>query len=604
MYSIKIKLTLIYGALSLAGLILMLAIFYSATSASIYQGAEARAEVLSDEFEYAVEIMAAEDDMFSMQRLVEKSSLLEDVIQIIVIDTQNRILAHTNNRLIGQSLSFSSPMINEAISKREKISQTSDGRVIFVTPLHGQVFTTEFHDVIGTLWVEIDITPTIALTQRLFLGVTLAAVAIFLMFFLGYYLTVKSIIIDRLHDVETGIAHHLQGGSLPSAIMIKKSFGSEDEINTLAQTYNYLITSLQDSQKKLQAERDFALLVMESMREGLTITNASEHFEYVNPAYANFLGLSPDQIIGRTPNDVTHPEDLDKSAEEVEFRKGGKSSSYELRLLASDGTEINVLISSAPRFQDGKYAGSISVITNISQRTRLEQMKSDFINRASHELRTPLSTAILMAELLESGTKKEKQQFLATLKGQLNRQRLLLNDLLVAGRIENKRFEVHLSPINILPIVEEAISSVQLQADAHQITIQLETIKPLPLVNTERQSLIQVLLNLLSNAIKFSNSQSSILIKIYQEGQSVVIAVKDHGIGIPAQDIPHIATRFYRSKNATQMEIQGTGIGLYIVNEIMQSLHGRMKIDSIEKQGTTVTIFLPLVTDGDHDEPL
>ncbi|MBI5963491.1 MAG: PAS domain S-box protein [Chloroflexi bacterium] len=603
MYSIKIKLTLIYGALSLAGLLLMLLIFYSATSASVYQGAEARAEVLSDEFEYAVEIMAAEDDLFSMQRLVEKSSLLEDVIQIIVIDTQNKILAHTNNRLIGQSLSFSSPMINEAIRKREKISQTSDGRVIFVTPLHGQVFTNEFHDVIGTLWVEIDITPTIALTQRLFLGVTLAAVAIFLMFFFGYYLTVKSIIIDRLHDVETGIAHHLQGGSLPSAIMIKKSFGSEDEINTLAQTYNYLITSLQDSQKKLQAERDFALLVMEGMREGLTITDANEHFEYVNPAYANLLGLSPGQIIGRTPGDVTHPEDLDKSAEEQELRKGGKSSSYELRLLASDGTEINVLISSAPRFQDEKYAGSISVITNISQRARLEQMKSDFINRASHELRTPLSTAILMAELLESGTAKEKQQFLTTLKEQLNRQRLLLNDLLVAGRIENKRFEVHLSPIDILPIIEEAISSVKLQADARQITIQLEMDESLPLVNTERQSLIQVLLNLLSNAIKFSNPQGGILVKIYKEGQFVAIAVQDHGIGIPAQDLPHIATRFYRSQNATQMEIQGTGIGLYIVNEIMQSLHGRMKIDSIEKQGTTVTIFLPLEPDGDPGAP-
>lgn len=600
MHSIKIKLTLIYGALSLAGLLLTLAIFYSVTTSSIYQGAEARAEVLSDEFEYAVEIMAAEEDIFSMQRMVEKSSLLEDVIQIIVIDTQNKILAHTDKKMVGQSLPFGSPMINEAILQHKKISQTSEGRVIFVTPLHGQVYTNEYHDVLGTLWVEIDITPTIALTQRLFVIMTLAAVAISLLFFFGYYLTVKSIIIDRLHDMETGLAHHMQG-SLPSALIIKKSFGSEDEINTLAQTYNYLITSLQDSQKKLKSERDFALLVMESMREGLTITNAGEYFEYVNPAYANLLGLSPDQIIGQTPNDVTHPEDLGKSAEEEESRKNGKSSSYEMRLLASDGTEVNVLISSAPRFQDGKYAGSISVITNISQRARLEQMKSDFINRASHELRTPLTTAILMAELLESGTANEKQKFLATLKEQLNRQRLLLNDLLVAGRIENKRYEVHLSPMNILPIVEEAISSVKLQADARQITVRLETMASLPLVHTDSQSVIQVMLNLLSNAIKFSDPHSEILITLSQEGQSVLVAVKDYGIGIPAKDIPHIATRFYRSQNATQMEIQGTGIGLYIVNEIMQSLGGHMKIDSIEKQGTTVTIYLPINPGGDQD---
>lgn len=593
MHSLKIKLTLIYGALSLTGLLLTLVIFYSATKASIYQGAEARAEVLSDEFEYAVEILAVEDDIFAMQRLVEKSSLLEDVIQIIVIDTQNKILAHTNTKLVGEPLPFESAMINEAITQHRKISQISDGRVVYVTPLHGQVYTNEYHDVIGTLWVEIDITPSIALTRLMFGMVTVAAITIFLLFYFGYYLTVKSMIIDRLHAMEEGIAHHLQGGQ-PAAIMIKESLGGEDEINTLAQTYNYLITSLQISQRKLKAERDFALLVMESMREGLTITNAEERFEYVNPAYASLLGLSPDQIVGKTPEEFTHPQYLDKNTEEAELRRSGKSSSYEMCLLANNGGEVNVLISSAPRYQDGQFAGSIAVITNISQRARLEQMKSDFINRASHELRTPLATAILMAELLESGTEQEKRQFLTTLKEQLNRQRLLLNDLLVAGRIENKRFEVHLSPTHILPVIEESIAGVKLLADARQINIQLKTLATLPLVNTERQSVIQVMLNLLSNAIKFSSAQSSVLVEVSRDESFVEIAVKDSGIGIPAEDLPYIATRFYRSKNATQMEIQGTGIGLYIVDEIMRSLHGRMKIDSVENQGTTVTIYLPI----------
>ncbi|MBK8420044.1 MAG: PAS domain S-box protein [Anaerolineales bacterium] len=120
----------------------------------------------------------------------------------------------------------------------------------------------------------------------------------------------------------------------------------------------------------------------------MTISNAEQRFEYVNPAYAGLLGLTPDQIIGRSPKDVTHPDDFEKNSEEENLRKSGKSSSYELRLLASDGNEVHVLISSVPRFQDGKFAGSIAVITNISQRARLEQMKSDFINRASHELRT------------------------------------------------------------------------------------------------------------------------------------------------------------------------------------------------------------------------
>jgi signal transduction histidine kinase len=78
-----------------------------------------------------------------------------------------------------------------------------------------------------------------------------------------------------------------------------------------------------------------------------------------------------------------------------------------------------------------------------------------------------------------------------------------------------------------------------------------------------------------------------------------MIAVQDHGIGIPAQDMPNISGRFFRAQNATQMEIQGSGIGLYIIKEILNSLGGCMEINSVENKGTTVTIFIPLEPDGE-----
>ncbi len=241
----------------------------------------------------------------------------------------------------------------------------------------------------------------------------------------------------------------------------------------------------------------------------------------------------------------------------------------------------------------------IVVAHDITERARLEQMKTDFINRASHELRTPLTTAILMADLLEGGTEQERQQFLEILKQELNRQRLLLDDLLVAGRIESDRFKVHLSPLDVLPLIEEAVSSVQPQADARQIAIQLETAESLPMANADRQALLQVLLNLLSNAIKFSRPNSTIEISTRKVEKSIMIAVQDHGIGIPAQDLPHISSRFFRAQNATQLEIQGSGIGLYIIKEILEALGGCMKMDSVENEGTTVTVFIPLDTDGE-----
>lgn len=236
------------------------------------------------------------------------------------------------------------------------------------------------------------------------------------------------------------------------------------------------------------------------------------------------------------------------------------------------------------------------VLHDITARAHLEQMKSDFINRASHELRTPLSTAIIMADLLEGDCKaEEQQQYVGILKQELNRQRLLLNDLLVAGRIENKRFEVHLAPLDVVPLIQEAISSVKPQADTRQIDVQFEIPSLLPMANTDRQAILQVLINLLSNAIKFSQPGSGIEVAAIKVEKSILITVEDHGIGIPAQDLPHISSRFFRAKNATELEIPGTGIGLYIIKEILDALGGRMEIESVEKEGTTVSVLLPLL---------
>jgi signal transduction histidine kinase len=194
------------------------------------------------------------------------------------------------------------------------------------------------------------------------------------------------------------------------------------------------------------------------------------------------------------------------------------------------------------------------------------------------------------------GTEQEQKQFITILKQELKRQRLLLDDLLVAGRIENKRFQVHLSLMDITPIIEDAISSVKPQANTRQIVIQFNPTEPLPMINTDGQALLQVLLNMLSNAVKFSHLKSTIEIITRKTESSIMIAVQDHGIGIPAQDLPHISGRFFRAQNATKMEIPGTGIGLYIIKEIMEALNGYMEIESVEDQGTTTTVYLPLTT--------
>lgn len=891
MHSLRIKLILILGTLGSAGILLFLVASYFMALSGIVNGAQKDSENLSDQIAYSLQILAAQNDSFALQRVAEKSSTLESVSRIIIVDTQQVILAHTDQRMIGQQ--DNSPLFTEVLNSGRNLSQTDGMRVIFIRPLHGQSFTTEYHDLIGALWVEIDITQSTNETQARFFEIGSFAIAILLLGYITQYLVLKKTVIDRIFEIEKGIRNALRG-ELGAPVTVVKSFGSEDEINALAQSYNYLTSNLVESQAKLKSERDFALQIMESMGEGLTITNADGIFEYVNPGYAGFLGLSPKEIIGRSPSDFMNRQGNLNMEKEWEKRRKGLASTYEARLLRQDGSELQVLISSVPRYLKGKFAGSLAVITDISDRARieemtaalqrklifeeltaelaetfmktvssevnntiqkmlgklgglfdvdrtyifefdanlqtmnntyewcasgvtpqievlknlpteifpwwmeqlkkgetiivprvsempteaaaeqnilteqeiqsvlvtpirseetlfgflgldsvkkerqwskdeiqflqvamgivmntitrlqaeenlrlsesrnrafldavpdlifridangtfldfradqtqnlfippdqiigsnientlpkdiarttisliqtaletnqtqkfeyqletaigtltydahivpssdrevivvshdiseraqLEQMKTDFINRASHELRTPLTTAILMAELLEEEeTNKERTELFSILRYELDRQRQLLNDLLTAARIENGRVAYHLSEVEIPVLVEEAIATVKPQAEKRQINVEIETEKILPVILTDRQALHQILLNLLSNAIKFSYPGGQVVVHIKNSEGGVLVSVQDFGIGIPSQDMEHITTRFFRAQNATENEIQGTGIGLFIVNETVKKLKGHLQIESVQDEGSTMHIWLP-----------
>ncbi len=593
MNSLRYKLTLAYSVLGVIGMILALAFFYSASTTSVYASAQARAISLADEIAYTLEILAGQNDIFSMQRLVEKSSTLQDVVQIFVVDTQQIILAHTDKHKVGSAAD--SELLKQAILNSQRISREENQHIVSIRPLHGKTYSQKYQDVSGALWVEIDISEIISQLQQTFGLVTLISTGILTLFFIGQYFVVKRIVIDRLRQVEAGIKQYMEEGR-PNQLEVNTTLRSEDEINTLVRTFNYLITSLQHSQDNIKAERDFAILVMDSMGQGLTITNADGQYEYVNPAFSSMLGIPSEQLLGRRFFDFTHPDDLEKNVQAWEQRQTGTSASFELRLLASDGSSVHVLISSVPRFQNGAFIGSIAVITNISQRAFLEQMKTDFINRASHELRTPLTTAILMADLLGDHLPiDESDQYLGILKHELDRQRLLLNDLLVVGRLESRKYEVHLAPTRFDEVMDECIASVAPQAEDRGMIIDSTLAPDLPSLLTDRQGLLQIFINLLSNAVKFSKPGGKIIVTVSKKENFIVSAIQDNGIGIPARDLPHITSRFFRAKNATEMEIPGTGIGLFIVQEILEALGGKLEIGSIENNGTTITVSLPII---------
>jgi PAS domain S-box-containing protein len=237
---------------------------------------------------------------------------------------------------------------------------------------------------------------------------------------------------------------------------------------------------------------------------------------------------------------------------------------------------------------------ALIVVRDITEQARLDQMKTDFINRASHELRTPLTAAMLMVELLQAGgSDEERAEYLNALTSELSRQKQLVDQLLLAGRLESGRMKIDPAPMDLLPVLKEAVKAVKVIADKRKTSIHLHSDGAAIPVIGDRSALLQVFINLVNNAVKFSPERTivEVIAQTDVKGETRVLVI-DHGLGIPPDALPHLFERFYRARNVTVAEIPGSGVGLYIVKSIVDELGGRIEVKSELNQGTTFVISL------------
>jgi len=236
---------------------------------------------------------------------------------------------------------------------------------------------------------------------------------------------------------------------------------------------------------------------------------------------------------------------------------------------------------------------ALILIRDVTEQEKLNELKSDFINRASHELRTPLTSAILMTELIQSGgTAEELQEYWQILNSELNRQKILIERLLIAGRLESGMMRLDRIPLDLIPVLEESIRAVKPIASKKNISINLMAEPGLSRIVGDKSGLQQVFINLVNNAAKFSVEGSAIDIDVQDVDEDVLVTISDHGLGIPTEALPHLFERFYRARNVTIAEIPGSGIGLYIVKTIVEELGGSIEVDSVINQGTKFIVRL------------
>jgi signal transduction histidine kinase len=234
--------------------------------------------------------------------------------------------------------------------------------------------------------------------------------------------------------------------------------------------------------------------------------------------------------------------------------------------------------------------------------SRLDRAKDDFVSTVSHELRTPLTSISGYVELFEDDLGEElsahERGMLTVIKRNVSRLRSLIEDLLTLSSIEDEAYHPAHEAWDLNQLAADAVHDVTPAGVRAQVSLGLQPAEQELRVLGDGDQLSRAVLNLLANAVKFNRPGGSVQVTLSSEGGEGRITVRDTGIGIPAEELAALGTRFFRASNAVDAEVGGTGLGLRIVQSIAARHGGRLTLESHVGEGTTATLVLPL-TGGD-----
>ncbi len=371
------------------------------------------------------------------------------------------------------------------------------------------------------------------------------------------------------------------------------------------------ITERKRLEQELADERDFVLQIINTMGQGLSVTNERGQFILVNPSYAQLTGYEPQEILGKSPKDMTVPEDLALVMQARDNRRLGKITTYENRLQHKDGSPIPVLITGVPRTKDGKYSGAIAVITDLREIKKAEQkihelnaeLEKRVIERTaqleaankeleafsysvSHDLRAPLRAvngfSMMLAEEMAQELSSSQQRYLRLIQENVHRMNQLIEDLLAFSRLGRQPLRKQRVDINAL--LQDVLKEMQADFSGRQIDFALAD---LPSCEADSALMRVVFTNLIANALKYSRTRTAAQIEIgwQKREQDQVYFIRDNGVGFDMQYADKLFGVFQRLHR--QDEFEGTGVGLATVQRILHRHGGRIWAEAEIDQGAT-----------------
>jgi two-component system phosphate regulon sensor histidine kinase PhoR len=428
--------------------------------------------------------------------------------------------------------------------------------------------------------------------QQMFLG----NLAILVLLLLGITTVSIMLLTKPLKKIQTLAKHYAQGN-----LNERLSIQSPKEMADLASSMQHMASLLKTNRDRLETSHNRLQAIMDNLHEGILLLDSNLVIEVANLEAVKLLGGDP---TGRRLGEVISSAEVlsacntcskDGTATSLTVAKYnhlygesailvGKRKARTLRFLCSPLTQSK-----------GLNKSLVVSIQDMTELTRLEQIRKDFVANVSHELKTPITSITGFSEaLLEARTEQQLRQFGQVIHRQASNMKRIVDDLLLLSSLEQSNTHPTMTWTQVEQIIEETVQNCKYRFEEKQSTLTTQIDNPLGYeILCSGMLITQALTNLVMNALAYSSERSPVTLACHVDDLTATFSVKDEGIGIPVEDQERIFERFYRVDTARSRSQGGTGLGLSIVKHITGVHHGSIEVQSEVGKGSLFIMRLP-----------
>lgn len=375
-------------------------------------------------------------------------------------------------------------------------------------------------------------------------------------------------------------------------------------------------------ENRLSAVESKSDVVINAIDDGVLAISKDGNIELINPSaqqiigwdQGDALGLNWKSVLKLVTSDGKDVEDLENPIAQS-LSKNQPTHNDKLFLLTSSEKRILVSIVSSPVGTDGE--GIIVVFRDITKEKAEEREQAEFISTASHEMRTPVASIEgylgLALNPATAHIDEKARDFITKAHESAQHLGRLFQDLLDISKVEDGRMKNNPKIINVNEFLKDIFDGLATKASEKQLNYifmpdiidegKEKSLQPIFYANIDPDHFREVVSNLIENAIKYTPS-GEVVVNVTGDDKQISVSVKDSGIGIPAEDIPHLFQKFYRVDNSDTREIGGTGLGLYLSRRLAEAMSGNLRVESKYKEGSTFYLEIPRMNSSEAKQRL